>query len=116
MRSIQLHNAAKTWGAPNFNDVLKAEIEQLDLAQLPLQAGLSQSSYVSDEPFRAMIISAIEADGYIHVRAGIFYAGIIAGCNCSDDPTPVESQPEYCEALLTINRKTGDATIALARD
>jgi len=116
MQSIRFHNAASAWGTPDFNEALKADIEQLTLSQLPLQAGLSQSSYVSDEPYRAMVIGATEADGCIHARAAIFYAGVIAGCNCSDDPTPVESQPEYCEVLFTINRDTGDTTITLAQD
>ncbi|MEZ5541890.1 MAG: hypothetical protein R3F42_07590 [Pseudomonadota bacterium] len=50
----------------------------------------------------------------IHARAGLFYTGIIAGCSCADDPTPVEEQAEYCVVDITIDRLTGAATIRLA--
>jgi hypothetical protein len=45
---------------------------------------------------------------------GIFYAGIITGCNCADDPTPVEAQKKYCEIHLTIDRTNAAANIAPA--
>lgn len=102
------------WGTSRFNETLKTEIEQLKASQLPLQAGLSQSSYVSDEPFRVMIIGTNETASHIQVRAGIFYSGVIAGCNCADDPTPVEAQTEYCEVMFDIDRKSGETTVALA--
>ena len=111
---IHLKKAHMDWGTTRFNETLKAEIEQLKASQLPLQAGLSQSSYVSDEPFRVMVIGATETASHIRVRAGIFYSGVIAGCNCADDPTPVEAQTEYCEVMLDIDRESGETTVALA--
>ncbi len=113
---IRLAKAAEAWGNDDFGNILKAEIEQLDAAQLPLQAGLSQSSYVSGDSFQAMIISTNATADHIRARAGIFYAGIIAGCNCSDDPSPVDTQTEHCEVLLDINRATGETTVTLIRD
>ena len=113
---IQLTKAARAWGNDCFNDILKAEVEQLDTTQLPLQTGLSHSSYVSDDDFRVMVIGAEEIADHIRVHAGIFYAGIIAGCNCADDPTPVDSQPEYCEVQLDINRETSETIITLLHD
>lgn len=113
---IHLKKAHLDWGSDCFRDALRTEIEQLKASQLPLQAGLSQSSYVSDEPFRVMVISATETESHIQVRAGIFYSGVIAGCNCADDPTPVEAQTEYCEALFNIDKKSGAATVTLAGD
>ncbi|VAW74070.1 hypothetical protein MNBD_GAMMA15-1748 [hydrothermal vent metagenome] len=109
----QLSKALLNQGGSSFNDTLKTEIEHLDASQLPLQAGLSQSSYVSDEPFRVMVISTSETDAHIQVRAGIFYTGIIAGCNCSDDPTPVDVLPEYCEVALDINKRDGETIVTL---
>jgi hypothetical protein len=70
-------------------------------------------SYALDNKFEAMIINASEQDGFIRARVGIFYSGILAGCSCADDPTPVEPQPEYCEVQVDIDRKTAEATIAL---
>lgn len=113
---MRMIRSARTWGNADFNNILKTEIEQLDAEQLPLQAGLSHSSYVSEDAFRVMIISATEISGRIHARAGIFYSGIIAGCSCADDPTPVDTQTEYCEVQLDIDSKTGETTITLIRD
>ncbi len=110
---IRLEKAHLEWGSDCFRSTLRAEIEQLDAAQLPLQAGLSQSSYVSDEPFRVMIIGSTETVSHIQVRTGIFYTGIIAGCSCADDPTPVEPQTEYCEVMFDIDKKSGEATVVL---
>ncbi len=110
---IRLSKARLDWGNTSFSNTLKAEIEQLDASQLPLQASLTQSSYVSEESFRVIIISTIETDDCIQVRAGVFYTGIIAGCNCSDDPTPVDTLAEYCEVQFDIDRENGEAIVTL---
>ena len=43
-----------------------------------------------------MLLSASEDAGLLRVKAGIFYTGIIAGCSCADDPTPIDELNEYC--------------------
>lgn len=101
------------WGTADFDATLKKEIEALSAGQLPLQQGLSAGSYALGEEIEAMVIAAHERDGFIHARVGIFYSGILAGCSCADDPTPVEPQPEYCEVQIDIDRRTGAATINL---
>lgn len=78
-----------------------------------MQQGLSTSSYATDSPRKVMIILVADDEGFIHVKAGIFYSGIIAGCSCADDPTPVDEQNEYCEVQFEINKKTAEATVAL---
>lgn len=110
---IRLPNALKAWGTPGFEAILKQEVEQLDAAQLPLQQGLALSSQVTDRPFHAMVIAAHEAPGAIRVKAGIFYTGVIAGCSCADDPTPIDEQNEYCVLQFDIDRATADASVTL---
>ncbi len=110
---IRLSNALKAWGTPGFEAILKREIGQLDAAQLPLQQGLAISSHVTDRPFQAMVISVHEAPGVIHVKAGIFYTGVIAGCSCADDPTPIDEQNEYCVVQFDIDRATANTTVTL---
>lgn len=112
---IRLPESVKAWGSPGFNEVLKGEIERLDPSQLPLQQGLTFGSHALDE-FSVMVISAAERSGCIHARVGLFYTGILGGCNCADDPTPVEPQNEYCEAILAIDRTTAEASATLAGD
>lgn len=110
---IQLPNALHAWGTPEFEAVLKQEIEQLDARQLPLQQGLTVSSHVTDRPFQAMIIGASEEAGLIRAKAGIFYTGVIAGCSCADDPTPIDELNEYCMVQFCINRTTAETTVTL---
>lgn len=113
---IHLRDTLKAWGTPEFKAVLKRELERLDPGALPLQEGLSASSHALDDPVTAVVIASTESPEGIHVRVGIFYHGIIAGCSCADDPTPTEPQNEYCELMLDIDRATAVTTVTLAPD
>ena len=110
---IRFTKALDAWGTPEFSGILKREIEQLTIEQLPLQQGLSSSSHALDDSLKAMIISVADEGGFIHAKAGIFYAGIIAGCSCADDPAPVTEQNEYCEVRVDIDKATADTTLVL---
>jgi len=110
---IQLTKSLNAWGTPDFEDILKSEIEQLGAEQLPLQQGLSTSSYALDDKLKVRVISVSEEAGFIRAKIGIFYSGIIAGCSCADDPTPVEEQVEYCVVQIDINKITAETTVAL---
>ena len=110
---IRLTETLNAWGTPDFKDILKKEIEQIDAGQLPLQQGLSAGSYAIDGKINVMIINVSEAAGSILVKAGIFYSGIIAGCSCADDPTPVNEESEYCVVRLDINKQTAETTVVL---
>ena len=108
---IRLTNALNAWGTSDFEDVLRAEVRQLSASQLPLQQALTTGSYAVDSKLDVMIIRVAEGQKFIRAKAGIFYTGIIAGCSCADDPTPVDEQSEYCEVLIEIDRTTGDTRI-----
>ena len=113
---IQLPQSLAAWGTSDFDAVLRQELARVGNEQLPLQQGLSGSSYVSNSKPQVMIIRATEDNGAIHVKAGIFYTGIIAGCSCADDPTPVEEQTEYCEVQVDIDKATAAATVTLVEE
>lgn len=101
---------------PDFKATLKAEIEGLDVGLLPLQQGLSRSSHVSADRVGATILRVEEAAGCIRVKAGLFYTGIIAGCSCADDPTPVDDLTEYCEVWFEIDAATGEGQVRLLEE
>jgi len=110
---IKLANTLKAWGTPEFENVLKDEIQKIDAGLLPLQDGLTQSSYVGDEAFTIMILNVSETLDEIHAKTGVIYAGINAGSCCIDDPTPVSVQTEYCEMQFDINKKTAETTVTV---
>lgn len=110
---VRLTRSLAAWGTPAFGDVLKTELKDLGAAHLPLQAGLADSSYALEELLEVMITHAADTGDVLRVTAGIFYAGVIAGCSCADDPTPVESQAEYCEVELRIDKTNAETAIQL---
>ncbi len=113
---IRLPAALEAWKSPEFMTVLKREIEYLDGGRLPLQQGLKVSSHALDDRFEAMIIGADDDTGFIRAKVGVFFSGLVTGCSCADDPTPVEPQSEYCELLFTIDKATAETTVTLLGD
>jgi len=113
---ISLPQSVAAWDGEAFSDVFKREVEQLRHDQLPLQQGLALSSYVSEEPFRVMVINREGDDAQLRIKAGVFYSGIIAGCSCADDPTPTDVQAEYCDLQFVIDRRDASTQIELLAD
>lgn len=113
---LRLTESLNAWGSSKFGDVLKQEVEKLDRQHLPLQQGLAATSHVSERPIQVMILGVAEEPECIRVRAGIFYTGVISGCNCADDPSPVDEQNEYCVVQIDIDRTTAESTVSLVKD
>lgn len=110
---IRLPQSLRAWPSTEFGTVLKDEIERLDADLLPLQQGLAHASYVSESKPTAIFIGAVEEPATLRVTVGILYAGIVVGCSCADDPTPIDETSEYCELRFDIDRKTAEATVVL---
>jgi hypothetical protein len=113
---IRLDKALQAWGRSDFETVLKREVVQLGADCLPLQQGLVGSNYVADVPVTPVIHSVVETGNAIRIRAGIFYQGIIGGCNCADDPSPSGEINEYCEVQIDIDKSTATAKVILITD
>jgi hypothetical protein len=113
MTMISLNEAAQAWGSGQFRPILKAELEALPVGQLPLQQGMRVASYALDERPVVMVLSCTDAGELVNILIGISYRGMIAGCSCADDPTPVEAVNEYCELCLVLHKQTGMATVSL---
>ena len=110
---LNLSRSLETWGTPDFEMAFKDEVEKIESTLLPLQDGLSQSSYVSDSDIGVIILNITESEHHIQVKAGVYFAGIIAGSCCADDPAPVSEQAEYCELQFAINKLTAETTVSL---
>lgn len=106
---MKLPKSLAAWGRADFPDILKAELEAQNGRLLPLQEGLTQSSYAITEGFTAIIHSYSETPDMLLARLGIAYRGMIPGCSCADDPTPLDTLSEYCELELHIDKQTGKA-------
>ena len=108
---VDLPRACAAWGGAAFAATLKAELEALAHAALPLQQGLARTSAVSDEPF-TVLVGGIDAAGR-RVRVVVLYSGIVGGCSCADDPTPVPTVPERCELEFVFEPAAGHARCRL---
>jgi len=108
---IKLEKTVAACNDDSFAQVFKQEVEQLSLDDLPLQQSLSVGSHALADDLKIMINSVEQLDNTIRIRAGIFFYSIIAGCNCADDPTPVDRQSEYCELKFSIDRLSAETKI-----
>lgn len=111
---LSLPKSAKAWNSAKFEDILVKEISSLGLKYLPLQQGLTSSSVALDHALKMMVLSKQEKENCATINMGAFYTGIIAGCNCADDPTPMDEVNEYCEIIVCIDLKNGQSTIVLS--
>lgn len=108
---IRFRKILDAWNTPELDSVFKQELAELDVGILPLQQGLTLSSHVTDRPIQAMILNLSEDADLIRVKAGIFYTGVVAGCSCADDPTPIVEQNEYCVLQFCIDKQSAEATV-----
>lgn len=108
-----LKGSLEAWPGDGFTAALKAEMESLPPAALPLQQGLSQGSHLGPSPFQVMLIEASEREDCILAKVGVMFTGIIAGCSCADDPTPVDEINEYCEIMVSIDKASAGARFEL---
>jgi len=111
--NMKLPKIIESLGTDDFSNVAKIEIQKLSSDNLPLQQGLTLSSYVGSSPISVVILNHEVNEELLKIKTGIFYTGIIAGCSCSDDPSPTDEQNEYCELLFTIDMQTADTRVEL---
>lgn len=109
----RLEAALRAWRSPDFRTVLKQEVERLGSRLLPLQQAVSTTSVALDGPVTVIVQDSAEAERYVWVRIGVFFEGIVTGCSCADDPTPIEPQNEYAEFELRIDKATADTTLEM---
>ncbi len=103
----------QAFATPDFNAVLKQEVCALDEKLLPLQQGLQNSSYAISDKLSLTVLKVTQNEKNIKVKAGLLYNGIIAGCSCSDDPTPTDETNEYCDVLFCIDKQSAATTVRL---
>ena len=113
---ITLRNVLNKWGSEEFDNLLRADIDQMSVDQLPLQQALTSSSYALDSNIKSIVINKSDNSDAVRIKAGVYYTGIIAGCNCADDPSPADEIPEYCVVRIDIDKKTAEAKIVLLNE
>jgi len=109
-----LQKTLESWGQPNFTESFKLEIGNLSAEELLLQKAQTHGNYTTTNNLGVTILSTNENEFRIEIKAGIFFTSAISGCQCADDPSPVDELNEYCEIYFTIDKSTAFSTARLA--
>jgi len=109
--NFSLPNSRDAWGTPAFARTFCHEVAQLPPGTLPLQLALRMGSHVLENTPKVMLLSSRHDESLYRVRAGIFFNSVLAGCNCADDPSPMDQHEEYCELQFEIDPTTGRAKV-----
>ena len=109
-----LSSSLAAWGKPEFEKIFKQEVEALDCDSLPLDQSLTLGSAANADNLGVMLLMQHATESTLQIKAGVFFTSVIAGCNCADDPTPVEENNEYCELMFKIDRDTSITKISPA--
>ncbi|MCL7745286.1 hypothetical protein LV476_10100 [Guyparkeria hydrothermalis] len=96
-----------------IESVFKDELAATPPDALPLQQGMAQGSVADGDGLSAMVIGTQVDDDHLRIHAGLFFASVVAGCACHNDPTPMAEQAEYCEAMFVIERPGGATRVEL---
>lgn len=113
LKNFTLPKSLAAWTSDEFKSVFKQEVALLDEYRLPLQQALSNSNLADGSDISVLILNSFDAGQSITVKTALFYHGFVSGCNCSDDPSPMESTNEYCELMLSINKQTAETSVEL---
>ena len=104
-----LPKSLRAWDTPAFEQTYKAELPTLGNA-LPLQESLTSGSFAVEDSVEVMVISQSADKDFIKIKTGLFYKSLMPGCACSGDPTVEDTQNEHVTVLVSIHRKTAEAS------
>ena len=106
---MDLKDTLRAWNTPEFAAVFSRELSAT--GTLPLQNHLRYGGVALTDKLSIMVLKSWDDAAALHVKTGIFFSSIIAGCNCADDPTPIDEQPEYAELEVVIDKQSGAARV-----
>ena len=110
---LSLPESRDAWEGPDFEQVFVAEVQQLRREQLPLLAAMEHGNQVPEGEVKVMVLQRQRTGDRLSVTAGVFFSSVIGGCNCADDPSPIEENTEYCELVFRIDPASGATQVEL---
>ncbi|WP_322521817.1 hypothetical protein SR882_02710 [Guyparkeria halophila] len=91
----------------------KAEIAALSPDALPLQQGMAHGNVAQGDTLSAMVIGSVIGPERLRIHAGLFFTSVVAGCACTNDPSPMNDEPEYVEVEFEIDCRDGATQVRL---
>ena len=108
-----LERSLAAWQTEAFKSTLKAELESLDPAELPLEKGVSQGGFVDGDNMQITVYGVSEDIATIKAKIGVFFTEIVINCGCGDDPMPINA---YCEMVVTIDKSNAETLFEIVPD
>jgi hypothetical protein len=110
---LRLPQALAAWGSDAFSEVLRRELIAAGEHALPLRRCMAYGNHIAATPIH-LLMRSVEADAdRIHAQLDILFQSVVAGCSCTDDPTPWSELDECCRVQVDIDRTTALAVIRL---
>lgn len=100
-----LSRSLADWGSDCFAQSLLQELRALKPGELPLQ---SEGGWIDYGEITLCINHQGSDEKYLSISAGIFFQETPGGGSCGFESDP---QQKYCEVLIEIDRKTGEASL-----
>ena len=109
----KLPNSLRDWNSDLFSKTLKYEIENLEAGTLPLMKGVSHGGVSDDSDISVSVLSVTDHQKCIQANVGVFFAEILAGCSCGDEPMSMNA---YCEIQVSVDKTTADTEFRVMTD
>jgi len=110
---ILLEKSCQAWDSPAFEETFKREVQALDAQQLQLHRAMQHGNHPGTRAPSVILLGSRGDQRSIEIRAGVLFSSVIGGCNCADDPSPLDEINEYCEMTFHIDRVSGETRIDL---
>ncbi len=107
-----LGNSLRAWNTDAFAATLKADILGLGAGVLPLHEAAA-GGCIDEGNIGITVLGSRDSKTEIHVNVGVFFAEVIGGCSCGDEPAASNA---YCELRVSIDKVNGHARFVVIQD
>ena len=108
---VRLDRCLRAWNTEDFGAVLKADLLDLGPGVLPLQQAAA-GGCIDEGDLGITLLGSHDSATEIHATVGVFFAEVIGGCSCGDEPSASNA---YCELQVSIDKLSGRTRFELMR-
>lgn len=108
--TFSLPKTLAAWEHGTFSETFIEEMASISPDELPLIKLLRYGSDIVDQP-SFMILGSEADEKAINIRSGVFFCSVLGGCNCADDPSPLDRHNEYGELTFSIDRLDASTSV-----
>jgi len=103
---VKLIKSLNYWGTDNFSNVLKMELLELDVNNLPLDKATTAGKFIKDSEIGITVLAISENEENIKAKIGVMFTET-QWAYCCGEEEPMTSNA-YCEVKITINKLTAN--------